>query len=129
MKLKTRIVSRTNRAKTVQCIRTTAIRISYFTSDNSISFLLRQALQRVAFVPFAFLVDQWRWKVFSGNITSDTYNSEWWNLRTRYQGVAPPVPRHEKDFDPGAKFHVAANSPYIRYVHMKVFSLNFPKER
>lgn len=95
--------------------RTITVPFFYFILDNSISFLLRQALQRVAFVPFAFLVDQWRWGVFSGNITSDTYNLEWWNLRTRYQGVAPPVPRHENDFDPGAKFHIAANSPYIRY--------------
>ena len=82
--------------------------------ESSISFLLRQALRRVALLPFAFLVDQWRWKVFSGNITADTYNSEWWNLRTRYQGVEPPVPRNEKDFDPGAKYHIGANSPYIR---------------
>ena len=84
-------------------------------TDADINFLMLQALRRVALLPFTYLVDQWRWKVFAGKVTSNDYNAEWWKLRRIYQGVTPPVARTENDFDPGAKYHVPANSPYIRY--------------
>ena len=74
---------------------------------------MMQALRRVAPLPWTLLVDQWRWKVFSGRITPSNYNSEWWRLRMHYQGVSAPVARTEQDFDPGAKFHVGSNYPYI----------------
>ena len=83
-------------------------------AEANINFLMLQALRRVASLPFTLLVDLWRWKVFSGGVTPANYNSEWWSMRTRYQGVTAPVPRTEQDFDPGAKHHVGANSPYIR---------------
>jgi peptidyl-dipeptidase A len=77
--------------------------------------LMRMALDKVAFLPFGLLVDQWRWQVFSGAIPAGEYNQGWWDLRRRYQGVAAPVARSEADFDPGAKYHVPANTPYTRY--------------
>jgi peptidyl-dipeptidase A len=77
--------------------------------------LLQQALERVSFLPFGLLVDQWRWKVFSGEVTPANYNAAWWELKRTYQGVAPPVARSEADFDPGAKNHIAANIPYAAY--------------
>jgi len=83
--------------------------------SKDIGLLLGMALDKVAFLPFGLLVDQYRWKVFSGEITPDEYNRTWWELRERYQGVRPPLPRSEADFDPGAKYHVAANVPYTRY--------------
>ncbi len=43
------------------------------------------------------------------------YNQAWWELREKYQGVSAPVARSEKDFDPGAKYHVPGNTPYTRY--------------
>jgi len=88
-----------------------------------IPLLLKQALDRVAFLPFGLLIDQWRWKVFSGEVKPAEYNKAWWELRLKYQGVAPPVARSEADFDPGAKYHVASNTPYIRYflAHMLEF--------
>ena len=70
---------------------------------------MQQALDRIAFLPFGKLIDQWRWGVFSGEITPDNYNQAWWALREKYQGVAAPVERSEADFDPGAKYHVPAN--------------------
>ena len=76
---------------------------------------LREALDKVAFLPFGLLVDKWRWGVFSGAIPPSRYNAAWWALRRRYQGVAPPAPRTEADFDPGAKYHVASNTSYARY--------------
>jgi peptidyl-dipeptidase A len=72
-------------------------------------------LDKIAFLPFGLLVDQWRWKVFSGEVKPSTYNRAWWDLRLEYQGVVPPVARTEADFDPGAKYHVPANTPYTRY--------------
>ncbi|KAL5010334.1 hypothetical protein ScPMuIL_012639 [Solemya velum] len=83
--------------------------------ESDINFLLSIALDRVAFIPFGYLIDQWRWRVFSGEITPATYNEKWWQLRCRYQGISPPVERTEEDFDPGAKYHIPGNTPYIRY--------------
>jgi len=77
--------------------------------------LMQRALEKVAFLPFGLLIDQWRWKVFSGEIKPADYNKGWWDLRLKYQGIRPPVARSEKDFDPGAKYHVPGNTPYMRY--------------
>jgi peptidyl-dipeptidase A len=87
--------------------------------------LLRQALDKVAFLPFGLLVDQWRWKVFSGEITPANYNASWWALREKYQGVSAPVARSERDFDPGAKYHVPANTPYTRYFLARILQFQF----
>jgi peptidyl-dipeptidase A len=87
--------------------------------------LLQKALEKVAFLPFGLLVDQWRWKVFSGEIKPNEYNKSWWDLRARYQGVAPPMPRSEADFDAGAKYHVAANVPYSRYFLAAILQFQF----
>ena len=90
-----------------------------------IGFLLQRALDKVAFLPFGYLVDQWRWKVFSGEIGPNDYNSAWWALREKYQGVAPPSTRSEADFDAGAKYHVAANVPYSRYFLAAILQFQF----
>jgi peptidyl-dipeptidase A len=92
---------------------------------NDTLLLLRQALDKVAFLPFGLLIDQWRWKVFSGEVPPARYNAAWWELRTRYQGIAPPVARSEEDFDPGAKFHVPANTPYTRYFLARILQFQF----
>ena len=90
-----------------------------------IGFLLNRALDKVAFLPFGYLVDQWRWKVFSGEIKPESYNKAWWDLREKYQGVSPPAPRSEPDFDPGAKYHVPANTPYARYFLAAILQFQF----
>jgi len=90
-----------------------------------IGILLDRALDKVAFLPFGLLIDQWRWKVFSGEIKPADYNKSWWELRRKYQGIAPPVPRSEDDFDPGAKYHVAANVPYTRYFLAYILQFQF----
>ena len=90
-----------------------------------IAFLLNRALDKVAFLPFGYLVDQWRWKVFSGDIKPEDYNKEWWKLRETYQGVTAPVPRTEQDFDAGAKYHVPANTPYARYFLAAILQFQF----
>ena len=90
-----------------------------------IGFLLQRALDKVAFLPFGYLVDQWRWKVFSGEVGPNDYNKAWWELREKYQGVTAPAPRTETDFDPGAKYHVAANVPYSRYFLAAILQFQF----
>jgi peptidyl-dipeptidase A len=94
-------------------------------ADSDIPLLLNQALDKVAFLPFGLMIDQWRWKVFSGEITPADYNKAWWDLRLKYQGVAPPVARSEADFDPGAKYHVPANVPYTRYFLARILQFQF----
>ncbi|MFL5366721.1 MAG: M2 family metallopeptidase [Myxococcales bacterium] len=86
---------------------------------------LKEALDKVAFLPFGLLIDRWRWEVFSGKVTPGRYDSAWWELRRRYQGVAPPVERSEADFDPGAKYHVPANVPYSRYFLARILQFQF----
>jgi len=87
--------------------------------------LLKKALEKVAFLPFGLVIDQWRWKVFSGEIPPEKYNQLWWELRLKYQGIAPPVARNKQDFDPGAKYHVAANVPYMRYFLADILQFQF----
>lgn len=93
--------------------------------SRDIGLLLHRALEKVAFLPFGLLVDRWRWDVFSGRIAPSEYNRSWWELRERYQGVAPPVTRSEEEFDPGAKFHVPANVPYMRYFLAHLLQFQF----
>lgn len=94
-------------------------------ASRDIGLLLAKALDKVAFLPFGLLIDKWRWDVFSGKITPDHYNQAWWDLKLQYQGVAPPAPRSEADFDPGAKYHVAANVPYSRYFIADILQFQF----
>lgn len=88
---------------------------------------MKVALDKIAFLPFGKLIDEWRWKVFSGEIAPEDYNAGWWALRTEYQGIAPPVARSEANFDPGAKYHVPGNTPYTRY--FLAFILQFQFQR
>ena len=83
--------------------------------EDDIGYLLAQALDKIAFLPFGLLVDKWRWQVFSGELAPENYNSGWWALREKYQGVEAPQARSEVNFDPGAKFHIPGNTPYTRY--------------
>ena len=90
-----------------------------------IPLLLRRALDKVAFLPFGIVIDRWRWGVFSGQIKPADYNKAWWALRLKYQGIAPPEPRGEEYFDPGAKYHVAANVSYTRYFLADILQFQF----
>jgi peptidyl-dipeptidase A len=86
---------------------------------------MKMALEKVAFLPFGLTIDKWRWDVFSGKVSSADYNAAWWAMKRRYQGVAPPEPRTEHDFDPGAKFHVASSTPYLRYFLARIYQFQF----
>jgi peptidyl-dipeptidase A len=88
-------------------------------------YLLQQALDKVAFLPFGLLVDQWRWKVFAGEVKPADYTKAWWDLKLKYQGIVPPVARASADFDPGAKYHVAGNVPYARYFLARIHQFQF----
>jgi peptidyl-dipeptidase A len=94
-------------------------------ASADIGLLLQQALDKIAFLPFGLVVDQWRWKVFSGEIPKEQANAEWWKLRLRYQGIAPPLARSAADFDPCAKYHVPANVAYTRYFLAHILQFQF----
>jgi len=89
--------------------------------------LLRQAMDKVAFLPFGLLMDKWRWGVFSGETKTADYNKAWTDLRLKYQGITPPVARDESDFDPGAKYHIPGNTPYARYFLARILQFQFYK--
>ncbi|CAN7564738.1 M2 family metallopeptidase [Phenylobacterium sp. LjRoot164] len=94
-------------------------------AEEDIPFLLKMALDKIAFLPFGLMVDRWRWEVFSGEATPDHYNDEWWKLRLKYQGLTPPGPRPADAFDPAAKYHVPANVPYTRYFLAHIYQFQF----
>ena len=96
------------------------------TDEAVLNDQMRVALAKIAFLPFGRMIDQWRWDVFDGDIDAEHYNEGWWQLREQFQGIAPPVERTEADFDPGAKYHIPANTPYLRYflAHILQFQLH-----
>jgi peptidyl-dipeptidase A len=88
---------------------------------------MKVAAEKIAFLPFGKMIDQWRWGVFTGAIPPEKYNEAWWDLRRKYQGVEAPVARSEEDFDPGAKYHIPGNYPYTRYFLSFVLQFQFHK--
>jgi peptidyl-dipeptidase A len=94
-------------------------------ASSDIGLLMNRALGKVAFLPFGLLIDQWRWKVFSGEVTPENYNKAWWDLRLKYQGITPGTTRGEEFFDPGAKYHVASVVPYTRYFLAAILQFQF----
>jgi len=94
-------------------------------ADKDIGLLLRQAMDKVAFLPFGLLMDKWRWDVFSGATKAEDYQKAWTGLRLQYQGITPPVERPATAFDPGAKYHIPANSPYARYFLARILQFQF----
>ena len=94
-------------------------------ADKDIGLLLRQAMDKVAFLPFGLLVDKWRWGVFDGSISPTEYNTAWVDLKRDYQGIEPPVERPADAFDPGAKYHIPGNTPYMRYFLARILQFQF----
>jgi peptidyl-dipeptidase A len=93
--------------------------------DSDIPFLLRRALSSIAFLPFGYMVDRWRWEVFAGKIAPADYTRAWWAYAECYQRVRPPVDRSEAPFDPGAKYHIAADVAYMPYFVARVLQYQF----
>ncbi len=94
-------------------------------ADADLALLMRQAMDKVAFLPFGLMVDQWRWKVFSGEYSPSEYNDGWWELREKYQGLRAPGDRPANAFDPGAKYHIPGNTPYMRYFLAHILQFQF----
>jgi peptidyl-dipeptidase A len=93
--------------------------------EADIPYLLKMALDKVAILPSALIIDKWRWGVVSGAITPEHYNDAWWDLVAKYQGLMPPGPRPANAFDPGAKFHIPDNTPYMRYFLAGIYEFQF----
>ncbi|WP_447585435.1 M2 family metallopeptidase [Pseudoxanthomonas mexicana] len=96
-------------------------------NEALINAQMRMALAKVSFMPFGLMIDRWRWGVFDGSIKPADYNKAWWELKAKYQGVAPATARGEDFFDPGAKYHVPGNTPYTRYFLSHVLQFQFYK--
>lgn len=94
-------------------------------AEEDIPFLLKMALDKIAFMPFGLMVDRWRWDVFSGKTAPDQYNAAWTADMLKYQGLVPPGPRPDNAFDPGAKYHVPGNTPYTRYFLAHIYQFQF----
>jgi len=97
------------------------------TEEQDRALLLRQALDKIAFLPFGLLIDRYRWGIFSGQIAPGQYQAAWDRMRLQYQGIVPPSPRSETNFDAGAKYHVPASVPYTRYFLARILQFQFFK--
>ena len=95
-------------------------------ASRDIGLLLQKALEKIAFLPFGLLIDKWRWEVFSGRITPERYNQAWWDMRLQYQGIAPPGPRSESDFDPGSEVSRRRKRPLCPLFHRRYSSVPVP---
>ena len=95
--------------------------------EMTINQQMQSALEKIAFLPFGLLIDEWRWQVFDGSVPPEKYNEAWWKLREELQGVSAPEPRDETHFDAGAKYHVPGNTPYMRYFLARVLQFQFHK--
>jgi len=96
-------------------------------AEADLGLLMNTALDKIAFLPFAVTVDSWRWSVLDGTTAPEAYNDAWWETRTKYQGIVPPGPRPDNAFDPGAKYHIPGNTPYLRYFLSYVMQFQFHK--
>ncbi len=96
-------------------------------NESVVNYQMQVALSKIAFLPFGRMIDQWRWDVFSGKIPPEKYNQGWWDLRLKFQGIAPESPRDESYFDPGAKYHIPGNTPYMRYFLADILQFQFYK--
>ena len=94
-------------------------------NEDPIGLLMKKALDGVVIVPWAIMLDKWRAALFSGKIDESNLNESWWELREKYQGIAPPIDRPENFFDPGAKYHIPANTPYTRYFLASIMQYQF----
>ncbi|GAA4812315.1 M2 family metallopeptidase [Sphingosinicella ginsenosidimutans] len=97
------------------------------TPEQDRNLLLRQALDKIAFLPFGLMIDRYRWGIFSGQIPANQYQAAWDRMRLQYQGIVPPSPRTEQNFDAGAKYHVPASVPYTRYFLARILQFQFFK--
>lgn len=95
------------------------------TEEAMINKQFQNALGSIAFLPFGRMIDQWRWDVFSGKVAPEDYNAHWWKLRAQFQGIAPPSERPADAFDPGAKYHIPGNTPYMRYFLAYILQYQF----
>ncbi|OTF79966.1 hypothetical protein BLA29_003639 [Euroglyphus maynei] len=92
-----------------------------------LNYQLKMALDKLAFLPFGYLMDAYRWDLFSGKVSAAKMNEHWWWYRINYQGISPPIIRNETDFDAGAKFHIPAGVEYIRYFVSFIIQFQFHK--
>merc|ERR550525_2138706 len=93
--------------------------------ETNINILFDMALERIAFLPFGYLVDKFRWDVYSGVTSKEDMNCHWWKLRNQIQGLEPPRKRSKDHFDPGAKYHVAGDVGYVRYFTAFIYEFQF----
>ena len=96
-------------------------------ASADLGLLMDRALEKIAFLPFGLKVDKWRWQVFRGEVKPEQYNQAWVDLGKQYQGIVPPGERPADAFDPGAKFHIPGNTPYLRYFLSFILQFQFQK--
>jgi peptidyl-dipeptidase A len=86
-------------------------------NEFDLEMLLRMGLSKIPQIPFEYILDEFRWNMFNGNVGMENANDFYWMLSQKEQGIRPVadwlIDQHLL-FDAGAKYHVADNTPFIR---------------
>ena len=95
--------------------------------SKDIGLLLQKALDKVAFLPFGLLIDQWRWKVFSGEDHAGRATTQaWWELRAEVPGRRAARRRAARRTSTPARSTTSpANVPYTRYFLADILQFQF----
>uniref|UniRef100_A0A182LUT3 Angiotensin-converting enzyme n=1 Tax=Anopheles culicifacies TaxID=139723 RepID=A0A182LUT3_9DIPT len=93
--------------------------------ESKLNQFYQAGLSKLVFLPFAYTLDKYRWEIFRGDVKPDHYNCKFWEMRSKYSGLEPPVERTESDFDAAAKYHVSADVEYLRYFVSYIVQFQF----
>ncbi len=75
-------------------------------SDET-QILLKEALNYIVFIPWsAGVMTEFEHSLYSKELPADQFNSRWWELAKKYQGIVPPEERDEKYCDACSKTHI-----------------------
>ncbi|VDK44288.1 unnamed protein product [Anisakis simplex] len=92
-----------------------------------VNMLYLEALEQFVKLPYDLVVDVWRFNIFDGKTTKETWNDDWWKLREHYQGLKGPS-HQATDFDAIVSPAISQkHSPAIRHFVSYIMQFQFMK--
>ncbi len=74
---------------------------------DDVQMLLKEALNSVVFIFFsAGTMSHFEKAMYTDKLPQNRFNSEWWALAKKYQGIVPPTARGEEFCDAATKTHI-----------------------
>lgn len=74
---------------------------------DEIQTLLKEAMNYIVFIPWsAGVMTHFEHALYEEPLSEERFNARWWELKRKYQGIVPPMPRGEEYCDPASKTHI-----------------------